>query len=62
LDEDVHKRVSAALRLRGFDAISAHEVGRWGFNDEEQLIHAAAEERALFTFNTSDYLSLILIG
>lgn len=60
LDEDVHKRVSTALRLRGFDVISAHELGRWGFSDEEQLIHAAVEGRALFTFNTSDYLFLHL--
>jgi hypothetical protein len=35
-------------------------VGRWGFSDEEQLSHAAAEGRALFTFNASDYLLLHL--
>jgi hypothetical protein len=60
LDEDVHKRVAAALRLRQFDVISAHEIGRWGLTDEEQLILATAEQRALFTFNTPDYLRLHL--
>jgi len=60
LDEDVHKRVASALRLRHFDVISAHEVGRWGFSDEEQLTYAATEGRALFTYNTPDYLRLHL--
>lgn len=60
LDEDVHKRVAYALRLRHFDVISAHEVGRWGFSDEEQLTYAATEGRALFTYNAVDYLQLHL--
>ncbi len=60
LDEDVHKRVASALRLRHFDVISAHEIGRWGFSDEEQLIHATMENRAIFTYNTTDYLQLHL--
>jgi hypothetical protein len=58
LDEDVHRRVASALRLRSFDVISAHEVERWGLSDEEQLGYAAAEGRVLFTYNTSDYLVL----
>ncbi|MEW5720055.1 MAG: DUF5615 family PIN-like protein, partial [Chloroflexota bacterium] len=60
LDEDVHRRVAVALRLRHFDVVSAHEVGRWGLSDEEQLTLAAAEGRALFTFNPPDYLRLHL--
>ncbi len=60
LDEDVHRRVAAALRLRQFDVISAHEVGRWALTDEVQLTLAAAEGRALFTFNPPDYLRLYL--
>lgn len=58
LDEDVHKRVAAALRLRRFDVVSAHEVGNFGLTDEEQLSYAAAERRAIFTFNTPDYIQL----
>ena len=41
LDEDVHKRLASALRLRRFDVMSAHELGRWGLTDEEQLTLAA---------------------
>ncbi len=28
LDEDVHRGVAAALRLRGLDAVSVHDQGR----------------------------------
>ncbi len=54
LDEDVHKRVAVALRLRHFDVVSAHEVGRCGLSDAEQLTFAAAEGRTLFSYNTAD--------
>lgn len=58
LDEDVHPGVAAAMRTRSFDAISAHELGRWGRSDAEQLAYAAADVRALFTFNASDFFQL----
>jgi len=58
LDEDVHKRVAYALKLRHFDVLSVHELGRWGLSDEEQLTFATQEGRALFTYNTSDYLQI----
>ena len=58
LDEDVHKGVAAALRLRYFDAVSVHETGTWGLTDAEQLALAADQQRALFTFNTMDFLRL----
>ena len=57
-DEDVHKRLAHALRLRSFDAISAHELARWGLSDEDQLIYASNNGRTIFTFNTSDYVQL----
>jgi predicted nuclease of predicted toxin-antitoxin system len=58
LDEDVHRGLAAALRIRQFDAVSAHDIGRRGAADAEQLAWAAAEQRALFTFNTVDFLRL----
>ena len=57
-DQDVHKRVASGLRLRSFDAVSAHEVGRCGCTDEEQLSYAASERRTIFTYNTLDFLKL----
>ena len=58
LDEDVHKRLAQALRLRSFDALSAHEAGYWGLSDQEQLAYAAAGGWVLFTFNVRDYVRL----
>ena len=58
MDEDVHRGVAVALRLRDFDVVSAHEAGRWGMSDEEQLGYAAAQGRTLFSFNATDYLRL----
>jgi hypothetical protein len=60
LDEDVHKRVASALRLRHFDVVSAHDLQRWGLSDEEQLMYAVAEGRTLFTYNTANFLRLHL--
>ncbi len=58
LDEDVHKRVAAALRLRHFDVLSAHEIDRLGADDDAQLQFAAEHGHALLTFNTTHYLHL----
>jgi predicted nuclease of predicted toxin-antitoxin system len=58
LDEDVFKDVAPALRARGFDAISVHELDHYGRSDAEQLAYAAAEGRAIFTFNAPDYIAL----
>ena len=60
LDEDVHKRLAQALRLRNFDVISAHELSCWGMSDEEQLEFASTKQRTLFTFNVADYIKLHL--
>lgn len=60
LDEDVHKRLAAALRLRQFDVVSVHELGRQGLSDEAQLLLATQERRTLFTYNVADFLHLHL--
>ena len=57
-DEDVHKGVSNSLRTRGFDAVSAHEVGQIGISDQQQLEYAISQGRLLVTFNVSDYVKL----
>jgi hypothetical protein len=58
LDEDVFKDAAQALRLRGFDAVSVHELSRQGLADSAHLDYAADHGRAVFTFNMSDNLGL----
>jgi len=58
LDEDLSQRVAQALRERGFDVVSSHEVGNDGLTDEEQLIYASGQGRHLVTYNARDYLCL----
>ena len=55
LDEDVHKKIASALRLKGYDVVSAHEVQRRSLSDIQQLEYAISEQRAIFTFNAGDF-------
>jgi len=57
LDEDMSSRVAQALRSKGFDVISSHEVGNDGLSDEEQLRYATKEGRHLVTYNAKDFLA-----
>ncbi len=59
LDEDVVPDLARVLRSAGHDAISAHESGALGLSDEDQLLRATAEGRALLSFN---YRHFILIA
>jgi predicted nuclease of predicted toxin-antitoxin system len=58
IDEDVWTGLAEALRQAGYDAVSVSELGRRGLSDEEQLIFAAAEERAIITHNIQDFAPL----
>jgi hypothetical protein len=49
LDEDVLPELARVLRSAGIDAVSAHEVGALGTSDEDQLLRAAADGRALLS-------------
>lgn len=55
LDEDVHKKVATALRLKGYDVVSAHEVQKQSLPDYRQLDYAISGQRAIFTFNAGDF-------
>jgi len=55
LDEDVHRKVATALRLKGYDVVSAHDAQKQSLSDAHQLEYAIAEQRALFTFNAGDF-------
>ncbi len=55
LDEDVHKKVATALRLKGYNVISAHEAQKQSLSDYQQLEYAISQQRAIFTFNVGDF-------
>jgi len=55
LDEDVHKKVATALRLKGYDVVSAHDVQKQSLSDYQQLEYAVSEGRAIVTFNAGDF-------
>lgn len=58
LDEDVLPGLARLLGVQGYDVVSAHEVGALRLSDEEQLLRASAEGRAILTFNYTDFLQL----
>ncbi|MDT7602963.1 MAG: hypothetical protein QOF61_960 [Acidobacteriota bacterium] len=49
-----------ALRLRGVDVLTAHDAGLIGYPDGEHLAFAAADGRALCSFNVADFMKLHL--
>lgn len=50
--------LASVLRGRGYDVVSAHEVGMRGKSDEEQLEYAVSRGRALLTFNAKHFAPL----
>ncbi len=58
LDECISPDLASAMRQRGWDVISAHEVGLVGVTDEEQLEFAVQTGRVLLTFDVRDFQEL----
>lgn len=58
LDEDVHKKVATALRLKGYDVLSAHELQKQSLTDIQQMEYAITQKWAIFTFNAGDFYRL----
>jgi predicted nuclease of predicted toxin-antitoxin system len=58
LDECISPDLASAMRQRGWDVVSAHEVGLVGVTDEEQLEFATQTGRVLLTFDVRDFQEL----
>jgi len=52
-------KLARLLRERGFDAVSAHEVGNAELEDSEHLAYAVSQGRAILTYNAKDYAPLL---
>lgn len=61
LDENMDPAVARGLRRRGIDVVTAHEVGRCGYLDPEQLEYATHHGRVIVTFD-ADYLAIHSTG
>lgn len=58
IDEDLTDRLAVALRSRGYDAVSAHEVNMRGKTDEVQLEYATKHNRVILTRNVKHFINL----
>jgi predicted nuclease of predicted toxin-antitoxin system len=58
LDRHITPRLAVDLRGRGYDVLTTQEAGQDTAPDEEQLAFAAAEHRAILTFNIRDFAPL----
>ena len=58
LDADVDVKLAANLRKRGFDCISAREIGNDALSDEAQMVFATDENRTLITHNIQDFVPI----
>lgn len=59
LDEDaMDTMLATALRVRGVDVSTVNELKTTGDSDEEQLILATRQERAIFSHNIADFCRL----
>jgi predicted nuclease of predicted toxin-antitoxin system len=58
LDEDLAPAIAVALRKQAVDTVSAHEVGRIGLGDAEQLAFVGNQGRCLVSANARDFARL----
>ncbi len=58
LDRHIMARLAVDLRGGGFDVLGTEEAGNDTAADEEQLVFATRENRALLTFNIRDFAPL----
>jgi len=54
-DEDVSAGIVESLRTRGFDVLSARDADALGKSDDEQMLYAVSQHRAVVTHNRVDF-------
>lgn len=57
LNEHLSPRLAVQLRKHGFDVVTSQEAQLLSADDDEQLAYATAQQRALVTFNFSDFVT-----
>ena len=60
LEEDLSQKIAERLRVRGSDAVSAHEVQAEGLSDIQQLEIASRQKWCVVTRNRNDFIALTL--
>ena len=61
LDQNIVGGTAPGLRALGIDVISAHEAGKCGLPDPDQLAFATSEGRVIVTYDP-DYMALHATG
>ena len=57
-DEDITNLIAKLLRERGFNAISARDVGMLKKSDDEQLEYAVERKMTILVYNRDDFLEI----
>ncbi len=57
-DEDITNLIAKLLRERGFNAISARDVGMLQKSDDEQLEYAVERKMTILVYNRDDFLEI----
>ena len=60
LDEHIPKVLALRLREAGFDVLTTDEARHKSTDDEDQLAFANEEGRVVLTFDSKDYVPLVL--
>ena len=54
-DEDVSVGIVENLRTRGFDVLSSRDADTLGKSDDDQMLYAVSQGRAIVTHNRADF-------
>ncbi len=58
IDEDVTNQLAELIRKRGYNAVSAVDLGKISVLDDEHLAYAVERRMTVLTYNERDYVEL----